>query len=926
MRGWAAHRPITIGLGFALLARVLISLILATSLAQVQGHADAATLDTHPVAVDSSGKLVSWVTPQDKAYDRVMYLSWDLLLNKIPIDPANGLKVFYTHCDYDAVTLNGYPAPNNAGSKNAMLADAAAMYYAYSGDRAVIDLVRGLLDHHLAHGMTPANYDWAKVPWSTGAPSSITYGNDAHIEGVGVLEPDKIGELGYHGFLRFYELTGDTLYRNAAIDCANALVAHVRVGNATQSPWPFRVHAQTGALGGEDYCADVIAPIRLFDELIRLGLGNVAGYQAARQTAWTWLMAYPMVNNVWTSYFEDIPSQGDLHNMNQYDPGQTARYLLEHPESDANWQAHASALIGWIETRYGGTDNGEAGLQYGARVISEQNVYRYKMASHSSRFAAINALYAEATGDTVAKEKAYRTLNWCTYMCRSNSVVIEGPAELIANPDCWFTDGHGDYIRHFMLALGAFPEWAPRRENHLLRSSSVVQFARYTSDSISYATFDSAATEVLRLTAAPTSVWANGVELLERGDLAQPGWTFDAATGVLRIRHDATTQVQIALSAPPLNTAPVAAIMAVPPSGPAPLTVSFTAATSSDTEGDPLLYRWTFGDGGTSSAMAVSHTYASAGNYLATLVVDDGYGGLDTASVAITVAAGAGFPLTPLLDDFARANGSIGSNWTDQTTRFSIASNALVPGTGDAYIEWGMATFGANQEAFATFSTLAPGSNEHNLMLKTQGSTWSGGHIEVDYSPAAGSVRVSAFTPPSTWTTYGTIPGVTFASGDQFGARALGDGSVLVYRNGALVGSVSVAGWPFAALGGRIGVSVYNSSASRFDDFGGGNVPSSPLAVVDTPTGIELSSAFPNPTTGGIALSLALPRDEDVRMSVVDVQGREVWSSPARRHGAGRWALAWDGRTANGQAGSGLYFARVSVGSRQYLRRIAIVH
>ena len=61
-------------------------------------------------------------------------------------------------------------------------------------------------------------------------------------------------------------------------------------------------------------------------------------------------------------------------------------------------------------------------------------------------------------------------------------------------------------------------------------------------------------------------------------------------------------------------------------------------------------------------------------------------------------------------------------------------------------------------------------------------------------------------------------------------------------------------------------------------------------------------------------------------MSVVDVQGREVWSSPARRHGAGRWALAWDGRTANGQAGSGLYFARVSVGSRQYLRRIAIVH
>jgi hypothetical protein len=148
-------------------------------------------------------------------------------------------------------------------------------------------LVTGLLNFHLLHGTTPTNYFWAGVPYSTAASGSTNYGNDNYSEGVGVLEPDKIGELGYHGYLRFYELTGNTNYLNAAITCADQLALHIRTGDATHSPWAFRVVAQTGATSqSEEYCADAVAPIRLFDELIRLGLGNTNNYQTARQTAW----------------------------------------------------------------------------------------------------------------------------------------------------------------------------------------------------------------------------------------------------------------------------------------------------------------------------------------------------------------------------------------------------------------------------------------------------------------------------------------------------------------------------------------------------------------------------------------------------------------------------------------------------------------
>jgi hypothetical protein len=506
-----------------------------------------ATLDTHQVYVDNTGKLVSWVVPLDKAFDRVSFLSWDLLLNRIPNDPSNGLPVTFTHSEYDPVTFAGSGWPNNPAGKNAMLADAAAMYYAYSGNRGVITLVSALLDHQLTYGTTPASYSWANVPWSTGAAGSINYGNDGIAEGVGVLEPDKIGELGYHGYLRMWQITGDTRYRDAAITCANVLAAKVRTGTVNQSPWPYRVNAQTGAVV-EEYTSHVIAPIRLFDELIRLNLGNVSAYQTARQTAWTWLMTYPMVNNNWNQYFEDVPPQGNpFSNLNQYNAGQTARYLLERPSLDPNSQSKAAALLNWVEANFGGADSGEAGLQYGARVISEQYIYDFKMASHTSRFGAVTALYAAAANDATAKDKAYRSLNWATYMARSTGAVNEGPAEFQANRYFWFTDGHGDYVRHFMLAMGAFPEWAPNGENHFLKSSSVVSTITYSSNLITYETFDRASTDVLRLVAAPTRVEIDGVALSQRTDLSAPGWTFDAGSGVLRVRRDSGVQVKIVL-------------------------------------------------------------------------------------------------------------------------------------------------------------------------------------------------------------------------------------------------------------------------------------------------------------------------------------------------------------------------------------------
>ncbi len=365
--------------------------------------------------------------------------------------------------------------------------------------------------------------------------------------------------------------------------------------------------------------------------------------------------------------------------------------------------------------------------------------------------------------------------------------------------------------------------------------------------------------------------------------------------------------------------------------------VRFSAAFS-DSSGGSHSGTWTIGGlsipaaitepvGGHAGSATASHAFTAIGAYPVQLVLVSSCGGADTASVSINVAVPDTFPQTAVLDDFNRPNGAVGGSWIDETSTYLVTSGALAQSGGQTYIEWNRASFGANQEAFVTLSAINPATVEHNLMLKTQGTTWSNGHIEVSYETSTSSVFVYTFTPPTVWKTIGSIPGVTFAPGDQFGARALSNGTVKVYRNGSLLGSVSVAGWPYAGLGGRIGLSAYDANLSRFDDFGGGDVLPSPLLGLPSapPASLSLSSAFPNPTSGRVQLTLALPREDDVSLSVIDVQGREVWSIPTQRLFAGRWPLAWDGRTSRGPAGPGVYLAHVRVGSQSFLRRIAVV-
>ncbi len=502
------------------------------------------TLNGHTVFAYPANKIIPWTPNPMDGYSTVVDLAWNYLLNLVPNDPSTGKPAYYSRSYLNPTTQAVVNWPHNPAGLYGMLTESALKYFNYSANTNVMQLATDVALWHLDHGMTLVGDNWPNVPYASGDAGSLIYkgavvGNSSgQGDGDGYIEPDKIGELA-DSWLQLYKYSGDTRFKDAAIQAANVLSNKIRTGTVNQSPWPFRVNAHTGIVR-EEYCANIIPPISLFDNLIACGLGDTAAYRTARNIAWNWMMTYPMQNNIWSQYFEDVSVQSNYNgNLNQYNAMMVARYLLLHPEFDPSWEAHARSLITWVENTFG-TAN------FGATAIKEQQAFSYVMGSHTSRYASVNALLYEKTGDLTAKEKAYRSFNWATYMCKTNGVVIDGPD--VNNQ--WFSDGYGDYIRHFMTGMAAAPEWSPSNQTHLLRSSSVVKNITYGINNVSYITYDSSAKEVLHLNFNPVTVMADSIVLSQRSDLNQPGWTLDVATKTLRIYHTKGTHITISSGGP----------------------------------------------------------------------------------------------------------------------------------------------------------------------------------------------------------------------------------------------------------------------------------------------------------------------------------------------------------------------------------------
>ena len=499
----------------------------------------------HNIIKDANGNLIPWYnTDLATSYDHDLSLIWNFWKN-YPTN-SNGLKYYMTDHTY----CSGGCGNQIGGDQFAMALSSEGLLYAYTGDSTVINDMVYIANTYLAHSLTPSNYYYANVPYSsnyTHADSAIYDGD--YLLGAGIVQPDKAGSFGYE-LVNLFKITKDTAYLTAAINIANTLATNVTYGDANNSPYPFKVNAIDGTTPSASlatYTADYAPTLRLWENLNAMHVGNTSNYNYGYTTLKGWVKAYPQQNNNWGCFFEDIAEASNT----ETNAVTMAYYIMEHPNWSNTYLQDARRILDWTFTTFAS----HAYDSLGVSAIYEQSVDLKEGGSHTSRYASAELLYSELTGDTSKVIRAERELTWATYLCDTSGQVRFSPAET----SVWLTDGYGDYVRHFIRAMAAYPTIAPAYANHLLGSTSVVTNINYQPLEIRYNVYDTISTETLRLTSAPYQVKVEGVLTNPVSSLANQGWQFTplpGGGGSLKVTHIGGNNIDIILYPTSVNNIP----------------------------------------------------------------------------------------------------------------------------------------------------------------------------------------------------------------------------------------------------------------------------------------------------------------------------------------------------------------------------------
>jgi hypothetical protein len=235
-----------------------------------------------------------------------------------------------------------------------------------------------------------------------------------------------------------------------------------------------------------------------------------------------WIMDYPMKNHFWSGYYEDVIS--NYSNLNQQIPLETARYILNHPESDPDYKKHIPALISWVENRFGQVKH------YGATSIKEQDGCFKEMSSHTARYASVVAKWFGVCLDENVREEARASFALATYSAYNKNskdqISINYTGIEYIRP--WFSDSYWDYMPHYFDGFAEMPEMLPENEDHIFYSSSVITDVKYCPCNIYYTTSDNYGTERIKLSFEP-KVYVNGKPLTKKY------WHFGEFRGVKNI-------------------------------------------------------------------------------------------------------------------------------------------------------------------------------------------------------------------------------------------------------------------------------------------------------------------------------------------------------------------------------------------------------
>jgi hypothetical protein len=531
-------------------------LILLSGFYSLSSAQDREKLIYHEIKTNSAGMIIPWYDPDPgRSFDHAINLVWNFWEN-MRTDP-NGLPYYMNHQVWEK---NFNDHRGIGGDQLQMALSSWRLLYAYTGNERIKVNMRFMADYYLSHSLSVADAIWADIPYPYNTLNYSGYYDGDMVIGKGFTQPDKAGSFGLE-LVNLYKITGQRNYLEAAVYIANTLAKRTLAGDSTHSPMPFKADAVTGqtgsltkslsdltATGTSSYTTNWAPTMSLFLNLKELGKGNVTEYDTAFYRLLYWMKTYPLKNNRWGPFFEDVPGWSDT----QINGMTFARFIMEHTGYFPDWKDDTKHIINWVYKTLGN----HHWEKYGVTAINEQTSYMVPGNSHTARQGADELLFARISGDRTNYDRALRQLIWATYMVDTDG------KNSFPNGEIWLTDGYGDYIRHYLRAMAAFPELAPGNEDHICSSTSVISQADYLNRfhktlwehnekkneakaRLYYQTFDPWGTEQIRLTQRPAEVLLNGNALAENKEAEGYSWKPLKTGGILTITRKQGNQIVI---------------------------------------------------------------------------------------------------------------------------------------------------------------------------------------------------------------------------------------------------------------------------------------------------------------------------------------------------------------------------------------------
>jgi hypothetical protein len=399
-------------------------------------------------------------------------------------------------------------------------------YYQYSGDPIAFIYIPLVVDYILDYGLTDAGADWPSFPISTPTRGKA-YGK---CDPGGRIQLDLCAITGSE-VLRAHKLTGNPRYLQMAKHWGDVFAAKCQFANPELAPW--NRYVDPSVVGWSDVLTGTTSIIVDFlDELLRIGYtGKDDAIRKARDAGRRFLNDQMLpawwVNDTWgRTYWDwDNPMMCGMVSM-------CADHFMQHPQAYPNWRNDLRNMVSLVWHRNGADPASHGDVYSGAWAFPESSVCCGTSLSYNQYTAGPTLIrYGVLADSEWAREIGRRMMLLATYDSLPNGVVKDGLfGDSVATGE-WSNLAHPWPLCQVLEAIAWLPrEFGPNRENHILRSTTVVNEALYEKGRISYSTYDArpGTHEVLRLAFRPTLIQAEGAALAETGGTNPNGFSVAA--------------------------------------------------------------------------------------------------------------------------------------------------------------------------------------------------------------------------------------------------------------------------------------------------------------------------------------------------------------------------------------------------------------